>query len=359
MCVCPTVRVAAGRERHFLFSISAVFVSGGTQSDALLCFISYLSFPPMLMSRENSYFEAAMVAHQNFPAVIIGQAQSSALPSEDETMTMNNGTSPPLNFSDDADERRREHEDGSTSTTSDITWPEIDDSGHFLGDLAEIHDPGYYKLSLKLEPEQSPKIPGVVSCIQHEQEGEAERDNDGDDPDATAESEYIDEIVELKLQLAYRLAEIDELKASLNRCMLDNEVFVAERSALVDEIAQCRQSGQDLESATARSSTSFHRNSILSIGRRKSDRKNGSIQMLLESNSQLLLQNAQLQIENNVLRKSLQASIAGNRQRQLEGEETNYKLQNDQKRESFVIDETASETLSTMPEHWPSLNDVI
>ena len=138
--------------------------------------------------------------------------------------------------------------------------------------------------------------------------------------------------------------------------MSDNEVLAAETNALVDEIAQqqqYKQSGLDLESSN-RSGLN-----ILSIGRRKSNqRKNGSIQMLLKSNSQLLLQNSQLQIENNALRKSLQARIVENRQRQ----EFTYvqPLQNGKKRGSFGTDETACETISVtspMPEHWPSLQD--
>ena len=85
--------------------------------------------------------------------------------------------------------------------------------------------------------------------MQHE-EANSRGDTDGDDPGvtATAGSEYINEIVELKLQLANRRAEIDELKASLTRCMSDKEVLVAETSALVDELDHCRQSGLDPES---------------------------------------------------------------------------------------------------------------
>lgn len=204
----------------------------------------------------------------------------------------------------------------------------------------------------------------MVSYIQHE-EANSRRDHDGDDPDpgATAGSEYIDEIVELKLQLANRRAEIDELKASLTRCMSDKEVLVAETSALVDELDQCRQSGLNPESIRSPGLDGFS-SSILSIGRRKSDqRKNGSIQMLLESNSQLLLQNSQLQIENNALRKSLQAVFLGNRQLEEDQGTTNHvKLQNGQRqrRVSFFTDKTDDETLSVtsrIPEHWPSLDE--
>lgn len=174
--------------------------------------------------------------------------------------------------------------------TSDITWPEIDG----------LHDPGYYKLSLKSE--KSP-IPCMVSYIQHE-EANSRRDHDGDDPDpgATAGSEYIDEIVELKLQLANRRAEIDELKASLTRCMSDKEVLVAETSALVDELDQCRQSGLNPESIRSPGLDGFS-SSILSIGRRKSDqRKNGSIQMLLDPtlNFSCRIHNSRLKIMHSV-----------------------------------------------------------
>ena len=311
-----------------------------------------------------------MVAqNQNYPAVIIvgrRQARSAALnpAAGDETTTMMiNDTSSSLALNDGDDNcGRGEHkhdDDDSVSTTSDITfsWRESDD---YLGDLAEINDPGYYELSLKSE--QSP----MVSCMQDdESNSKGGNDGYGDHPDATAESQYIDEIVELKLQLANRRAEIDELKASLNRCMSDNEVLAAETNALVDEIAQqqqYKQSGLDLESSNRSGlscSAPFLRNNILSIGRRKSNqRKNGSMQMLLESNSQLLLKNSQLQIENNALRKSLQASIVEKRQRQ----ETTYvqPLQNSKKRGSCNTDETACETISVaspMPEHWPSLQD--
>eukprot|EP00984_Skeletonema_dohrnii_P012913 scaffold5280_cov90-Skeletonema_dohrnii-CCMP3373.AAC.4 len=251
----------------------------------------------------------------------------------------------------------RDHEDD--STTSEVTWPEID--GHLGDQLAKIHDPGYYQLSV--EPEHDSPIPSVVSCIQHE---DAMKENDRD-----VTSEFINEIVELKLQLANRRAEIDDLTASLNRCMLDNEALLAEKSVLVDEIAHYKQSGLDID-GSARSgldgssySASSLRSSILSMGRRKSDqRKNGSIKMLLESNSQLLLQNSQLQIENNALRKSLQANILGNRRKRQEDQETVsndvQQLQSGHKRGSFVTDKTANETLSVsspMPEHWPALND--
>ena len=318
-----------------------------------------------------------MVAqNQNYPAVIIvgRRARSSALnpaAGDETTTTMINDTSSPLVLLNDGDDNcgrgEHKHDDDSVSTTSDITfsWRENDD---YLGDLAEIHDPGYYELSLK--PEQSP----MVSCIQDDEPNSKGGNNgDGDHPDATAESQYIDEIVELKLQLANRRAEIDELKACLNRCMSDKEVLEAETNALVDEIAQqhqYKQSGLDLESSN-RSGLSFSapflRNNILSKGRRKSNqRKNGSIQMLLESNSQLLLKNSQLQIENNALRKSLQARIVGNRQRQrkLDDQEITSYVQplreNGKKRGSSFTNETEDETLSVtspMPEHWPSLED--
>ncbi len=267
------------------------------------------------------------------------------------------GKSPPLVLSGD----NRGHDDD--STTSDVTWPELD--GH-LGDLAQIHDPGYYKLSLA--PEHSP-IPSVVSCIQLEETKTELEETKTDNEDQDVTSEYINEIVELKLQLANYRTEIDELKASLNRCMLDNEALLAEKSALVDEIAHYRQPGLD-ESAMSgldgsSYSTSSLRSSILSMGRRKSDqRKNGSIKMLLESNSQLLLQNSHLQVENNALRKSLQTNILGNRQRRREDREL---MSNDvqqhhsgHRRASLVTLKTATETLSVsspMPDHWPALND--
>ncbi len=267
------------------------------------------------------------------------------------------GNTPPLLLSGD----NRGHEDD--STTSDVTWPEID--GH-LGDLARIHDPGYYKLSLA--PEHSP-IPSVVSCIQLEETKTEFEETKTENEDRDGTSEYINEIVELKLQLANHRAEIDELKASLNRCKLDNEALLAEKNALVDEIAHYRQSGLD-ESAKSgldgsSYSTSSLRSSILSMGRRKSDqRKNGSIKMLLESNSQLLLQNSHLQVENNALRKSLQANILRNRQRRRDDRETmSNDLQQPQsghKRASFVTLKTANESLSvssSMPDHWPALND--
>jgi regulator of replication initiation timing len=218
---------------------------------------------------------------------------------------------------------------------------------------------------LSLKPEKS-SIPSIVSCIKHDKPDSKDND-DGDDPGATAGSEYIDEIVELKLQLANRRAEIDELKASLTRCMSDKEVLVVETSALVDDLDQCRQSGLDPESIRSagfdgfNSSASFLRNNILSIGRRKSgQQKNESIQMLLESNSQLLLQNSQLQIENNALRKSLQAVFLGNRQLEDQGATNHVKLQDGQRKGSFFTEKTDDETLSVtsqIPEHWPSLDE--
>ena len=267
------------------------------------------------------------------------------------------GNTPPLILSGD----NRGYEDD--STTSDVTWPEID--GH-LGDLAQIHDPGYYKLSMTSE--HSP-IPSVVSCIQLEETKIETEETKTENEDRDVTTEYINEIVDLKLQLANHRAEIDELKASLNRCMLDNEALLAEKSALVDEIAHYRQSGLDESAKSGLDGSSYSasslRSSILSMGRRKSDqRKNGSIKMLLESNSQLLLQNSQLQVENNALRKSLQANILGNRQRRREDRETMsndvQQPQSGHKRASFVTLKTANETLSVsspMPEHWPALND--
>ncbi len=201
-----------------------------------------------------------------------------------------------------------------------------------------------------MEPELSP-IPSLVSCIQLLEETKTKTDNE--DRDVTAE--YIIEIVEVELklqsQLANHRAEIDKLRASLNRCMLDNEALLAEKSTLVDEIAQYRQSGLDGSDRSGLEGSSYSasslRSSILSMGWRKGERKNGSIEMLLETNSQLLLQNSQLQVENNALRKSLQANILGGRQKSGH-------------RASFVTDKTANETLSVsspMPDHWPALND--
>ncbi len=216
-------------------------------------------------------------------------------------------------------------------------------------DDSTIRDSDYYKPSMVRE--HSP-IPSVVSCMQLLEE--TKTDNEGQD----VTSEYINEIVELKLQLANHRTKVDELKASLNRCMLENEALLAEKSALVHEIAQHRQSVLDGPSC----STTPLRSSILSIGRRKSkQRRNGSIKMLLEANSQLLLQNSQLQVENNALRKSLQ--LQANRQSRREDRETSSdeaKLNSGHRRASFVTLKTANETLSVsspMPDHWPALND--
>ncbi len=195
----------------------------------------------------------------------------------------------------------------------------------------------------------------MVSCIQLLEETKTEKE----DGDVTAE--YINEIVDLKLQLANHWAKIDELEASLNRYMLGNETLLAEKSALVDELVQyqCRQSldessRSDLEGVSC--SVSSFRSSILSMGRRRriGGRKNGSIEMLLESNSHLLLQNSQLQVENYALRKALQANILGNRQRRRDVQpQSGHKA-------SFVTTTTADETSlvsSPMPAHWPALND--
>ncbi len=76
--------------------------------------------------------------------------------------------------------------DDSTISTSDVTWPEID--GH-LGDLAQIHDPGYYDFKPSMEQEHAP-LPSLVSCIQLLEETKTEKE----DGDVTAE--YINEIVE-------------------------------------------------------------------------------------------------------------------------------------------------------------------
>jgi regulator of replication initiation timing len=274
------------------------------------------------------------------------------------TVTVNNvKSSSPLTggglLSDGCDRR---YDDEDESTISDVTWPEMD--GH-LRDLAEIHDPGFYKLSLDYSSTtESTGILSMVSSTHLDQDASRE-----DDVDAAAE--YIAEIVELKLQLANRRAEIDELTTRLNKCMVDNEALVAERSVLFDEIAQYKQSSLD-GSISSPSSTPSFRSNMLSIGRRKNDHsKNGSIKMLLESNSQLLLQNSQLQIENDALRKTLQTNILGNRQKRRDDQETisNLKLEIDHVRASFTtMGKIAHETLSIsspmpVPEHWPDLND--
>ncbi len=107
--------------------------------------------------------------NQNYPAVII-VGQSSALnpAAGDETTTtmMINDTSSPLVLNDGDNNCGRgehKHDDYSVSITSDITFWRESDGDDYLGDLAEIHDPGYYELSLK--PEQSP----MVSCIQDDE----------------------------------------------------------------------------------------------------------------------------------------------------------------------------------------------
>ena len=76
--------------------------------------------------------------------------------------------------------------------------------------------------------------------------------------------------------------------------------------------------------------------------------------MLIESNSQVLLQNSHLKVENDALRKSLQANILGNRQKGRDMQpQSGIKA-------SFVTTKTANETLSVsspLPEHWPALDD--
>jgi len=263
------------------------------------------------------------------------------------TVTVNNVKSPPLTG---GGLRSDSYED--ESTTSDVTWPEMD--GH-LGDLAEIHDPGYYKLNVDYSStSETTGIPSMVSSTHHDQDAMREED-------VNAAAEYIAEIVELKLQLANRRAEIDELMTRLSKCMLDNEALVAERSVLFEEIAQYKQSGLDLDGYSSNRSL---RSNIFLIGRRRSEHpKNGSIKMLLESNSQLLLQNSHLQIENDALRKTLQANILGNKQKRRDDQETisNLKLEIDNVRASFnTTAKIANETVSIsspMPEHWPDLND--
>jgi hypothetical protein len=92
------------------------------------------------------------------------------------------------------------------------------------------------------------------------------------------------------------------------------------------------------------------------------------MEMLLQSNSQLLLQNANLQIDNDALRKTLEANILGNIQKRREDEEAINGLLNEKKQmraELAAAEKTtttdslsaSSTTKQAMPEHWPNLND--
>jgi hypothetical protein len=93
------------------------------------------------------------------------------------------------------------------------------------------------------------------------------------------------------------------------------------------------------------------------------------MEMLLQSNSQLLLQNANLQVDNDALRKTLEANILGNIQKRREDEEAINGLlhENKQMRAALASAEktTTTDSLSAssttkqdMPEHWPNLNDL-
>ncbi len=176
----------------------------------------------------------------------------------------------------------------------------------------------------------------------------------------------MEEIVDLKLQLANHKTEIDMLKARLTRCTLENKSLLAERATLVDEIALRKKQSDELLSSS-NSSLSSLRGKILPIRNRKQHR-NGSMEMLLQSNSQLLLHNANLQIDNDALRKTLEANILGNIQKRREDEEAINGLlhENKQMRAELAAAEktTTTESLSAssttkqaMPEHWPNLND--
>lgn len=88
------------------------------------------------------------------------------------------------------------------------------------------------------------------------------------------------------------------------------------------------------------------------------------MEMLLQSNSQLLLQNANLQIDNDALRKTLEANILGNIQKHREDEEaiTGLLHENKQMRAALAAAEkttttdslsASSTTKQAMPEHWP------
>ena len=237
--------------------------------------------------------------------------------------------------SDNVDDNRDQEDD--STTTSEVTWPEVESDGD-LNELAEIHGPGYYEMHLKRP------IPTVVTCSRPQHENDAGQDVDQVDAEGEIvngeTNEYIDEIVELKLQLANRRAEVDELRARLNRYALENEALLAENSALVQEIAHCKKTNQDGGSLS----------SSLRWRRRKSEQpRSGSIKMLLESNTQLLLQTSQLQVQNNALRSSLKSIIS-----------QKSRMDQESKRASFGTNTTANETLSLsscMPEHWPALND--
>ena len=82
------------------------------------------------------------------------------------------------------------------------------------------------------------------------------------------------------------------------------------------------------------------------------------MEMLLQPNSQLLLQNANLQIDNDALRKTLEANILGNIQKRREDEEAITGLLHVNKQMRAALN-AAEKTITTesLSRHWPNLDD--
>ena len=115
-------------------------------------------------------------------------------------------------------------------------------------------------------------------------------------------------VEQLKRQVARQQEKLDRQAAALDQRAAEVEALRAERAVLVDELAAVRRAAEDPVELDG---------SECSRGRfpRRGDGGGGSMQLLVDVNSKLMVENARLQAEAEVLRKAFHAHV---RESQLE-----------------------------------------
>ena len=143
-------------------------------------------------------------------------------------------------------------------------------------------------------------------------------------PPPTAITTNNQELIELKLQLAQQKEKVDKISSQLKACQAENDVLKIENKSLLDQLAPNRKEEQILRPSSSRwFSTRRVRDTTRDTTTPGSATGGGSMQMLLDANSKLMVDNARLQSENVNVRKCFQSYIMGTKKKTKQKEDKN------------------------------------
>lgn len=121
--------------------------------------------------------------------------------------------------------------------------------------------------------------------------------SDGIHPSQTGKQELLD----LKLQIVRQQKKLNTLSSKLSQYKIENEALKVEKEILVDELANAHGATHEQPITTRRGWFS------------RAGDNGGSMQMLIDINSKLMMDNARLQVMVDALRKSFQSYIKDSR----------------------------------------------